>query len=219
MTKRKNLIYFIIAFSFLFAVFIRKDRIENQRKREITSVTAEWERLGKPVLVKKATREDIRVYSKITVDKTEGDYYQAYVPKVMQEILKSGQLIFLDNKGEESIGEVSQVLDDIDLDTGMFLVRTLLDSKILENQQKAIVYVNTKVIDNVVCLPREIVTFDNGESFVWSVKESRAKKKSVIIGDNDGYGLIVKQGLKQGDLIVFEGYTQLFEGDKLNILK
>ena len=40
----------------------------------------------------------------------------------------------------------------------------------------------------------------------------------ITIKQRNGYGAIVGSGIQDGDKLVLEGFTQLREGDKVNIL-
>lgn len=218
MNNKRILVYILIIFAFICGVFVKQRMIIRERNREITSVTEEWKTKGKPVAVERITRGKVKVYTKITITLTGKDYYEVYVPKAIQEKLHPGQLIFLDARGGNPIGKVMQVDDDINLDTGMFLVRAVLNAKIAGDRRNMIIYVNTGVLKNVICLPREIITFDNEESFVWKIEEGLARKTPVVIGEHNGYGAVIESGLKEGDFVVFEGYTNLFDADKVNVI-
>jgi hypothetical protein len=217
--KKRNLVYCLIILSFIFGIFIKQIFIRNERNREISSVTAEWNNKGKPVIVRKIVKKNVNIYVKITASLAADQNYRAYVPKIIQEKLQPNQLIFLTDEEKNPIGKVVTVSEDIDVNTGMFLIKIALDPKALAGREKAIVYVNVKVLKNVICLPREIIAFDKKQNYVWTVKDNCAKKKVVIIGEHNGYGTVIKGGLSKSDWVVFKGYTILFEGDKVNVLQ
>ena len=51
-----------------------------------------------------------------------------------------------------------------------------------------------------------------GKYFVWSIREGKSVRTPVTVGKAVGDRIIVKDGLKQGDVIVTEGYHKLSEG-------
>lgn len=221
MKNRKNLIYLSIGVVCILSVFIKQMAVTAGRNREISSVIAEWATKGKPVIIKEVVKEDVHIYVKITVTLTRisDGCYQAYVPRITQQRLQPGQLIFLNNTGLDPVGKVIEVSEDINVDTGMFPIKINLDVEAVSGKQKLIVYVDTKVIHDAICLPQDIVTFINGEYFVWKLRGGSAHKVPVVIGRQDGYGMIVEHGLQEGDRVVFQGHSQLSEGDKVNILE
>jgi hypothetical protein len=214
--SKRGLLYIIFIVLFVLAVFLRQQVVIHNEKREITSVTALWKFEGKPVVVKKIIRDDIKSYTKVTVIKLSDKDYAAYVPKKIQEKIKVGQKIFKDDTGGNSMGVVSAVSQNIDVASGLFVVS--MDFNNFNDTEYDVVYINTESFEDVICLPRDVIISENNEDFVWVVEDGKARKKNVTIESHNGYGSIIKEGLNEDDPVIFKGYTNIFDGDKLNII-
>lgn len=217
--NRRIFVYGAIITSFVFAVYIKQNIITKKGNRTVTTMPSEWKEKGKPVVLEEIAKKNVKTYTKITVTQEKASLPYVYIPYVTQQKLQVGQLIFSDDMSKNPIGKIVEVTKDIDLDTGMFFVKVSLDEKFLANKPRAIVYVNTGILENVICLPRKVVVIENGDRYVWAVKENKAYKVPVVIGKRNGYGFVIKEGLKEGDLVVLHGNSKLTEGDKVNILK
>ncbi len=60
-----------------------------------------------------------------------------------------------------------------------------------------------------IVIPSNIVLLDNNSKFVWVVEGGRAHKRPVEMLGYSGKGVIVKDGLRQGDSIIVEGYQKV----------
>ena len=57
---------------------------------------------------------------------------------------------------------------------------------------------------------------NNGGLFIWTVdSEGLAHRTDVSIGKTVGNSIVINEGLKQGDIIVTEGWQKLGEGTKV----
>lgn len=64
-----------------------------------------------------------------------------------------------------------------------------------------------------ITLPVKAVQQSTDKSmFVWIVKEGRAYRQPVVVGEVAGNRIVVSSGLEEGNLIVVEGYQKLGEG-------
>jgi hypothetical protein len=215
--NKRYLAYGAIFLCFIVAVITRQSIVTKERGADITSVNAEWKDKGKPVVVKKAVKEDVKVYAKITAVSAGNGCYYAYVPQITCEKMEVGQDVFLDNKGGDPAGKISEVSRTVDVDTGMFPVKLIMDNDLLVSGEPLIVYVNTEILKNRISLPREVITFEDQINFVWIIKNGLARKTTVEIGDHNGYA-VIRHGMNEGDIVVLRGYSKLLDGDKVSIL-
>ncbi len=218
MINKRVFIYGAILIIFAVAVCIRQNIVRSERSHEAASVNSEWERDGKPVIVREISRQDVREFAKITAVPDGDGQLSVHVPRLIQEKLRPGQPVFLNNPGDSVAGRVTEVAEDIDLNTGMFPVKTTFTDKEKKGLSSLVLYVNTGTLKDVICLPREVIVLDQGQNFVWVIEAGRAKLVPVETGERNGYGIVIEQGLKEGDRVVFQGYAGLSEGDKVNIL-
>ena len=56
-----------------------------------------------------------------------------------------------------------------------------------------------------------------GEQFVWVVKDGKALRRKVTVGNAVGNRIAITQGLSEGDVIVTEGHQKLSEGSQVKV--
>lgn len=56
-----------------------------------------------------------------------------------------------------------------------------------------------------------------GEQFVWVVKDGKALRRKVTVGNAVGNRIAITQGLNEGDVIVTEGHQKLSEGSQVTV--
>lgn len=72
--------------------------------------------------------------------------------------------------------------------------------------------------ENVVLIPYKAITEQLGEFFVYvTMPENKVSQRKVILGKQVGKSIIVKSGLKDGEVIVTEGVQNLREGSTINV--
>jgi len=207
----------IVAFTIL--VFWRQHVVQTQRDQTIVSTISEWKTHGKPVRVQNMVRRDIPVYEKVTITPLSNSLFEGYVTKDIQGRLRPGQTVFVDTAlGERVEGVIRDVERALDVDTGMFRVRAAFDHEVALGNHIVVAYVHTGTLTDVISIPNEIVTEDDGEFFIWTVRDDHAYKQRVILGERNDFGAVVLEGLHEGDMIVTGGQTLLFEGDKVRVV-
>jgi hypothetical protein len=207
----------IVAFTLL--VFWRQQVVQTQRDQIIVSTISEWRTYGKPVVVENIAPGDIQVYEKITITPLSRRLFEGYVTRDIQEHLRTGQTVFVDTpSGERVEGVISYVGQALNVDTGMFRIRAAFDHEVALGNHIVIAYVHTGTLTDVISIPNEIVTEDDGEFFIWTVRAGRAYKQSVFLGERNGYSAVVLKGLLDSDMVVLQGQTQLEDGDKVRIV-
>jgi hypothetical protein len=218
---------------FLFRVFIgvgcivvftslvvwRQHVVRSQREQKIFSTISEWETHGRPVRLQKVAHQDMKVYEKITITPLSPTLYEGYVTKDIQERLRPGQTVYVDtDQGEREFGVIRYVGRALDMDTGMFRVRAAFGPEVRLRKHIIVAYVHTGTLTDFISIPNEIITEDKGEFFIWTVRDGRAYRQNVLLGERNAYGAIVLQGLHDGDMVVTAGQTQLSDGDKVRIM-
>ena len=68
-----------------------------------------------------------------------------------------------------------------------------------------------------VVIPYKAVTEQLGEFFVYVADSSKVSQRRVHLGEQVGKGIIVKDGLKEGEIIVTEGVQNLREGSAISV--
>ena len=208
----------IVAFTLL--VLWRQHVVQAQRNQTIVSTISEWKTYGKPVVVENIAHEDMQVYEKITLTPLSQTLFEGYVTRDIQERLRPGQTVFVDTPaGERVEGLIRDVGRVLNVDTGMFRVRAVFDHGIASSNHIVVAYVHTGTLKDVITIPNEIIADSNGGFFIWTVRDGRTYKQSILLGQRNGYGAVVLQGLHDGDMAVIQGQTQLSNGDKVRIVE
>jgi hypothetical protein len=204
--------------AFVLLVLWRQDVVRMQRGKTIVSTISEWQRHGKPVVVKEIAHEDMKVYTKISITPLSKTLFEGYVTKDIQERLRPGQEIFIETEKGRRFGVIKDVNRAMDVDSGMFRIRAAFNPVVNLRHHIAVgdVHVDTK--RNVVSVPHEIIENENGKFFIWKIEDGHAARQNVILGFRNGYRAVILKGLHDGDMVVVEGHTQLYEKDKVKIL-
>jgi hypothetical protein len=217
MSKTRIFVYLLILFALVAAVIMKQKTIIAKRNQKIVSTVSEWQAHGKPVVVDIVKKDDVKVFTKMTITAISDGRYEAFVPKIMQKKLDPGQPVFIDNETHEPAGQIISVSNEIDLDTGLYPVVLEVNQAQGSPQDRLIVYGHTGTYDNVICVPNDVVSQKNDQDYVWVARGGRARKRVVEIQKRNGYGAIIRNGLQEDDRVVVRGFTKLYEGDKLRV--
>lgn len=68
-----------------------------------------------------------------------------------------------------------------------------------------------------IVLPATAIQLDGSHTYVWIVKDDAASRVEVNIGQLYEKGVIINQGLKEGDLVIVNGYQKVSNGMKVKI--
>lgn len=70
-----------------------------------------------------------------------------------------------------------------------------------------------------IVIPENIILLEtSNRRFVWTVKNGRAHRSYVTIGDATSQGVVIKSGLQQGDFLIEEGQQKVSENSKVTTL-
>jgi RND family efflux transporter MFP subunit len=124
--------------------------------------------------------------------------------------------------GKSYIGSVYSVgtkADDATLSFPVEIVVVNNQGAVLKPGMVARAAIKTGTYENAISLPQEPVMENEGRHFVWTVKADRAHKVLIIPIDLVGSDIILKEGLKPGQLVVVSGHERLFEGCRVQIIE
>ena len=218
MSKRRMLIYLACIVAIIFLIVMKQGVITAERNVKTISTFLEWQEKGKPVVVERVVKRNVDLYSKITVVQASGNYYEGYVPKTIQMKLRPGQSLYIEGEEKNVKGNIVEVGNEIDMDSGMFRVRISFENEEDIINDVGIVYVNTGTLSDVICVSNAAVNLEGDDYVLWVAEKDRARKKTVTIEQRNGYGFIIAQGIRVGEMVIIEGFTQLLGNDKLNVL-
>jgi len=217
MNKKRNWVYFILALIGLILVIGKQQAVIWERDQVIISTVSEWKEKGKPIVVYEVKNRDIPLYAKVTAWQASEHTFEGFVSKEVRNKIRIGQNIAFYVDNQEFKGIVSTIADELSLGAGMYRVQATLDQSFdLKGWVVAFAHIDT--LKGVICIPNEVISKEDELSFIWKAQGDKAIRQQVIIGQRDGYGAVVTQGLDQGDMVIVKGFFMLSEGDKVNIL-
>jgi len=214
--KKQILIYFICVLLFIAFIVAKQQQVRFRRNKPIVSTFSQWQQNGKPVFVKRILPKNVRLFEKLTLRPVGNGIFEGYVPKATQEKLAIGQDIYTESDGD-IIGSISEISNDISLDTSMFYVKAEF-TKPVDISDWLVVYVHTDTLLDVICVPNTIIDQEEGQHILWVVVDGYARKKTVTVKRRNGYGAVIAEGLEAGEYVITRGFTQLSDNDKVNIL-
>src|SRR5712692_10545345 len=72
-------------------------------------------------------------------------------------------------------------------------------------------------LEPVITVPKSAVRHDEGEAYVWTVREGIVRRVSVVCGQETETGIEIKQGLNDGDVVVVSPQANLANGRKVSV--
>src|SRR5713101_3825799 len=72
-------------------------------------------------------------------------------------------------------------------------------------------------LEPVITVPKSAVRHDEGEAYVWTVREGIVRRVNVVCGLTTETGIKVRQGLKDGDSVVITPDVKLVNGGKVSV--
>ena len=101
-----------------------------------------------------------------------------------------------------------------------FLVRARLqDTDTMHPGQFAKIEIKTDYADEVTLVPIVSVIYEDGQSFVYVVKNGYAVKQYVDLGVSDNENIQISHGLSIGDAVVVSGQHRLQDGAEVKIVE
>jgi HlyD family secretion protein len=75
----------------------------------------------------------------------------------------------------------------------------------------------TAVKKNVLCVPTDCIIEENGENFVYVVKENISRKRKVKTGISNEEFTEIKEGLKEGEIVAISNLDKLKDGGRVKL--
>ncbi|USD36590.1 efflux RND transporter periplasmic adaptor subunit [Ferrimonas sp. SCSIO 43195] len=125
------------------------------------------------------------------------------------------QITLPDNSQYRYWGDVSFTDPSVNPETGTFEVRAVLpnpDRELLPGQ-----YTNVRIklseIDNAIVIPQKATRVDQGGVYVMVVLDDNSVERRFIVIEHQGKeGVVVKSGLRAGELVIVEGMHRVSHG-------
>jgi len=189
-TKIKKWIYIFCICALAFWVIFRIVMLIIQHNQQVFNIARDIDMNGTPVLTMMAENTSGALREPITVEKN-----RAYVTGGRVGLFRVGQRV-----GDGKIVSVSQ---NINLDTGMYVIKTSGVSDVLQ-------YV--EYTRNGYFVPVSAVIDGN----VYVYENGVATLRHVIVAHSDANTALITQGLRDGDIIILSNVS---DGEKVRITK
>lgn len=188
--KSKNVIYLILCLALVGWFAFRFYAVSREGNIEVFNIIRNNNEYGTPVSVMELHKIDGVLYEPITVKNN-----RAYVSNSNIDLFFAGQSL-----GDCKITSVSK---DIDLDSGMFVIKTSGCNDGLKRAEihKHGLYVPMSAVHNDV---------------VYVVNSDVATAKKIIIAGQDLQNALIKSGLQDGDIIIL---SDIKDNQKIKIVK
>jgi len=216
--KPRTKIYAAILLFGVLYVFIRIMIVQVDRNRPIVSFVSEWGKYGKPVTVEEIKAADIPAYTKFTVTYDSDNLASGFVTADIKDKLKKGQDVYFTDNGGTPCGKISNIGQELDINTGMFPVEVEFNALFSASGSISVVFADTSTLKKALVVSNEILDISGDSYYLWKVDDGRAKRIQVKIASRDSYGAVIAEGIQAGDLIVVSGQSQLKDNDPVNII-
>ena len=121
----------------------------------------------------------------------------------------------------KGIGQVSVIDRAVDSQTGSIRARITFTNRdlLLRPGMSARVRVKSPSNEKAIVIPYKAVNEMLGEFFVYVIEDNKASQHKIVLGKQIGNNVIVKEGLKEGEVIAVEGVQNLREGSVVALPK
>lgn len=210
----RAVLYAAVVLAFAAAVNWRGGVAEAELGREVVSIAGEWKKHGKPVDLSPAGSGAVVRIVKVSGIAGDGGTVRVDAPPKTAAELKAGQPFYDCGAGRLS-GSVESVAGTPDVVTGLRRASLRLRRGRVPSGAVLTACVRVSSAWTGVRIPRKAVLRENGDVFVWVVRDGKAVKRAVSLGPEDERFSSVRSGLVKGDLVVTAGRHALEEGDRV----
>lgn len=145
------------------------------------------------------------------------------IPDKMVDRISIGQAlpVKISTMNDEQVqGTISNISPAADSATQTFTVKIKIDNSkaLIKAGVFARVLFPAELKDNIVIVPNEAVSIENGVNYIYTVDGDVVKKIAVEIGLMNETNTEIKNVIKDGTLIINEGQMFLSDGEKVNII-
>jgi membrane fusion protein, multidrug efflux system len=148
----------------------------------------------------------------------------AGIPERFIEQIKMGQQVTVTVDvlpGVEFTGKINYIAPSLSAVNRTLEIEVIINNrdKILKPEMSANVEVTQATNNNAVVLPQDyIIDFGENNKYVFVLEGDVAKKRMINIGGREGNNVMISSGLNPGDKLIYEGFQQLADNDKVQVL-
>lgn len=190
-TKRATkIIYILVALGLAFWIGFRITALVSQHEYQVFNIARDVSQNGTPVLTMTAQNLSGALHEPITVENN-----RAYVTGGRVGLFRAGQKV--------GGGQIKSVSQRIDLDTGMYVIKTA-------NVENGLQYVeynrNGYFVPVYAVIDGHVFVYENGV----------ATLRKVVVAHSDADFALITQGLHDGDIVIL---SKVADGEKVRIEK
>jgi len=204
----------------LLSIMLKQYIIRRERAVQAVTVYSEWQRNGIPVEALTVHKRNVPVFTKFTMFAQEDHVSHAFVSRDVKDQLAPDQKVYAEpHAASRLLGTITDVRDEIDLDTGLFRVAIQYSGERMDSDARMIVYAETAILPQVIYIPPDCIDLRQGQPVIFKVAENRVRIQPVTFGHVDAEGMVVAAGVSDEDVVLIKGQTRVEAGDVVHIIK
>lgn len=187
-------------------------KINYDNQMEYSNITATI--AGKVEICDIEVHDNISQQNLICVISGEGSKSVTFsVPEKIASRLSVGDTVTIEKNGSEYKGNVTEVSSMIDAATGLFKVKSSVDTgDSLPTGSTVKLYVVSDREENVMTLPVDAVYYSGGDAYVYTYDGGTVHQVPVEVGIYDSEKIQILSGLSEQDEVITTWSSELFEG-------
>ena len=135
------------------------------------------------------------------------------VPERVMKNLQTGMPVTVDKYGTEYQGNIKEVASVADASNGLYDIKAAIQNgEALTTGSKAKVSVLKDIAENVMTIPVDSVSYDDGNPFIYIYDNGVAKRVGIESGIYDMERMEVEGGLNADDLVITSWSNELSDG-------
>ena len=143
-----------------------------------------------------------------------------YVSEDIRNTFSVGQKVTAEKDGIMYDGEVIEIGNAIDQNTGLFKIKAAIkgDTTGLLSGTKATIKTDTYHANNAIIIPYNSVYYEGTQAYVYTVVDGKTKKVNITTGLYDIDNIVVTEGLSKSDVVITTWSAQLREGVDISVI-
>lgn len=135
------------------------------------------------------------------------------VPERVMKNLQTGMAVSLDKYGTEYNGTITEIASIVDAKSGLYQIKaSIANGEALTTGSKVKVNVMKDKAENVLTIPVDAVSYDDGNPFVYTYVDGTAKRVDIESGIYNMETMEVKNGLNKDDQVIVSWSNELTDG-------
>lgn len=190
-------------------------KINYDNQMEYSNITASI--AGKVEICDIEVHDNVSSQNLICVIAGEGSKAVTFsVPEKIAVQLKAGDTVTIEKNGSSYEGNITEVSSMIDGNTGLFKVKSSVDSgNALPTGSTVKLSVTSDKQENVMTLPVDAVYYSGGDAYVYTYDNGAVHQVPLEVGIYDSEKIQILSGISGEDEVITTWSSELFEGSKV----